>query len=154
MGIEEKAAVTLLDKGIKVPVKAPLLFRLFGKRLVHIVVRSPRLGTLYRLSLLIVRAGLTEEILNGEKPHQLILSYVKPMTQIAAQAWLNNWICGRVFGGLVAFWFRWSMDNIKLLGLCRVLVTLTGSEAFPNSITLVTSLKVTSPRMSQQTEGS
>ncbi|MDO3641976.1 hypothetical protein [Mucilaginibacter sp. L3T2-6] len=150
--IELNAAERLLDRGIKVPVTAPLLFRLFGKRKINVVVRMPYLGTLYRISALFLSMGISDDRLKdmtGENIHNLFAKHGKTLTKIVAQALLNGWLTGWLFARPVAAWLYWRLNNVQLLTLADTLVSLTGSDAFTNTIRLVRMMKRTAPNQSQ-----
>ena len=61
-----RAADTLLEKGVRVQcVTAPLLFRLFGRQRLNIVLHQPPLADLIRISRIVVQMGLEPKNLQG-----------------------------------------------------------------------------------------
>lgn len=157
MNAEYNAAKTLLDRGIKVPVTAPLWLRVFGKRTIYVTIRQPYLGTLYRISLLYLSMDIADdelERIDKMNPSRLFVQHGKTLARIAAQAILNNRIWGKVLGGVFARYIYWKVSPLMLLNITRALVALSGTEAFTNTIKLARSMKMTGVNLSQETQGS
>jgi hypothetical protein len=157
MNVEYEAASRLLNNGVEVPLSAPLLFRLFGKRNTLIIVRAPFYGTLARITRLYVKNRLSKEQLDAIEDadfHELFLTHHKAISKIAAYAWLNNPVCGFLLAGIVAWWFRWHMDDVKMHSLIKIIAALTRRKDFTDTIILVDTMRVTSPNLSQSTQGS
>ncbi|MGZ3753580.1 MAG: hypothetical protein ACXVAY_01395 [Mucilaginibacter sp.] len=157
MNIEQKAAATLLDKGIKVPVTAPLLFRLFGKQQINITIGHPYLGTLYRISELCASSGIDSDLLEGideMNAHDLYRVHGKVMARIAAYAWLNANRRGSLLAGIVSGWFYWHLKPIQLKTLVEVLIVLSNASHFRNTIRSVSTMTMMKPNLSQEAQGS
>jgi hypothetical protein len=155
MNIEKQAAARLLDKGIKVPAMAPLFLRVFGKRQVSFTVRQPFLGTLYRISLLYLEMNISDERLenmDAENVHVLFAQHGQTLAKIAAQAILNGHWSGKLLGGMLGRWLFWHLNSVHLLYIVKTLVSITGTDAFTNTIGLVRDMKMTTP--SQTAQGS
>lgn len=157
MNVEYNAAKTLLDKGIKVEVTSPLWLRAFGKRSIKMVIRQPYLGTLYRVSELFLSMGIDDaelEKINEGNAHQLFTKHGRTLAAIAAQALLNGYWMGKLFGGMMARKLFWRLTPSQLLTIAHVMVTIGGTSAFTNTIRFVGAMKMTSPNLSQQNQGS
>jgi hypothetical protein len=157
MNTEKQAAETLLDKGIKVRVSAPLLLRLIGIRKLRPVMRQPFLGTLHRISLIYLNSGMTaDELANVSETnaHELYRRYAMPLAEIMAQALLNGRIRGRLFGKVLAKWLAEHVQPIDLMLMANVLVGLNSKQAFTNTIRLVSTMTTTAPNLSQTNQGS
>lgn len=157
MRTEQHAAATLLDKGIKVPVTAPLLLRMLGKRTVNLVIKQPYLGTLYRISWLMLKTRLNDKQLNElneANAHILFARHGSSLAKVVAAAWLNDYWLGKLFTGLVSKWLYWHLTPIQLLTIANVLVFLSSTQSFTNTIRSVASMKMTKPNLSQQNQGS
>ena len=155
MNIEKEAAARLLDKGIKVRVTAPLFLRIIGIKKLAFVIRQPFLGTCYRISLLFLEMGISEERLDNladENIHMLFTQHGKTLAKIAAQAILNGKWRGRLFGRWFGSWLFWQLNQVQLMTIANVLVSITGTDAFTNTIGLVRTMKMTQP--SQTAQGS
>jgi hypothetical protein len=155
MNIEQTAAETLLNKGIKVPVTAPLLLRVFGKDQLRLTITQPFLGTLYRISAVYLSTGLTGadiDALNEANAHHLFTDHGRQLARIAALGWLNGYWRGRLLSGMVARWLYWHLTPLQLLTLANVLVLLSSTQAFTNTIRLAASMRMTN--QSQTIQGS
>ena len=157
MSIEYDAAKTLLDKGIKVEVTSPLWLRAFGKRTVTLAIRQPFLGTLYRISALYLGMCIEEadlENMEGAHLHLLFKTHGRTLAAIAAQGILNGKWSGKVFGRMLARSLFWRLTPLQLLMIARVMVSVSGTTAFMNTIRLIGSMKMTAPNLSQEDQGS
>lgn len=152
MTTEQKAAEALLDKGIKVPVTAPLFFRAFGKKDFYPVIRPSYLGTLYHIDLIYERAGLTAEALESieDNQHGMYRKYVKPLSRAIAWGILNNTTLGMLLARPLAWYLRGHMTNIRLLYAGRMLDTLSRPQAFTTTTKLLGRLKMTAPNLGQE----
>lgn len=154
---EYQAANALLEHGIKVQVTAPLLFRLFGKRTVSVVIRPPYMGTLYRISAINSGAGITEEVLETLDTlpvDQMNLKYIRPMAKVAATAILNNYWACMLFALPLALWLQWHMSQRQLMSVSFIINKLNGKKTFTNTIRLAAGLQITAPNLSQENQGS
>jgi len=157
MSTELNAVRTLLDRGIEVRVTAPLCLRAFGKKTVGFVLRQPYLGTLYRVSELYLSMEISEEALqslDAENIHFLLTRHGGKLANIVAQAMINSYMGGKLFGGMLAAWLRWRLTPAQLVSAAYTIIALSGTEAFTNTIRLVRTMKVTAPNLSHTAEGS
>lgn len=156
MTTEEKAARVLLEHGMKVPLMAPLLFRLFGKKEISVLMPPPLLGTLYRISEVIESSGMGT-VLNGGQAisiHELHSRFIKPLATIAAIGFLNGKWSGRIFSGPLAAWLYWHMRPLHLFACARVMSLLRMDENFTNTTRLIAGMKMTDPTLGQKESGS
>lgn len=153
---EAAAARALLEQGIKVPVRAPLLFRLFGKKKISLIVPPPVLGTLYRIGEIVEASGM-ERVLSGETAitmAQIHREYIKPMCRIVAIALLNGKFTGSAFAAPLAAWLRWSLSPLYLFTIVRKLEALRLDDVFMNTIRSTVAMKMTAPKLSPKEIGS
>lgn len=138
------------------PLQAPFLFRLFGKKTIDVVVKPPKLGTSLRISSLYARMGISADQLQElgqENLHGLFLAHGFAMLRIVATAILNSfWLCW--LNPVLAFWLKWKVGQKELLSLTYILVMLGGYENFPNTIRWAERMTVTKPNLSQPAKGS
>ncbi|MEO7212658.1 MAG: hypothetical protein ABIX36_07630 [Mucilaginibacter sp.] len=155
--MEQQAAATLLDHGIKVRVTAPLLFRLFGRKHIELVIIPPNMGTLTRISYLYLSSGITDEQLanmDDANAHNLFSKHGRLLSRIIATAWLYGYWRGKLLTGIVSGWMYWHLNSIQMRTIVNVLVMLSSRESFTSSIRSVAAMKMTAPTLSQQTQGS
>lgn len=101
--------------------------------------------------------GIDDERLEGldeENVHLLFTRHGKTLAMIAAQAILNGNKRGKLLGGILGRWLFWKVNPVQLLTIANVLVSITGTSAFTNTIGLVRRMKMTQPNRSQTAEGS
>jgi hypothetical protein len=156
MQTEQRAAETLLNKGIKVRVSSPLLFRLFGKRQFHPVIRPPALGTIVRIRKEYLSAGLTNEDIQNiatANIDELVKKLAKPLSRIAAYGLLNSYWLGLLFGRLLGGYLYRHMDANEFTTAIKVIIMMGDRTDFTNIITLVAKMDITTPTMSQTTQG-
>ena len=99
--------------------------------------------------------GISDERLaniDAENVHLLFIQHGKTLAKIAAQAILNGKWRSRLLGNVFGTWLFWKLNQVQLLTIVTVLVSITGTDAFTNTIGLVRSMKMTSP--SQKAQGS
>lgn len=153
---ELQAALALLNKGLKVRVSAPLLFRVFGKREHLITIYPPFLGTMRNADLVTLKAGLTDEkiqeIADGGPDN--LEENVKPIARVAAVAWLNNGLLITLLSPIVGWWFEGHLTSEQLYTFIQVFGALSNRSAFTNTIILTSSLRRTRPNLSQTIPGS
>lgn len=157
MNTEKQAAETLLNKGIKVRVSAPLLLRLIGIKKLRPVMRQPFLGTLHRNSLIMEESGLEFEnvtVINEANANYLYKHYPKPLSMIMAYALLNNRLLGWLFGKPLGRYLMWHVHPLDLMLIANVFVGLNSKQAFTNTIRLIGTMTTTSPNLSQPNQGS
>lgn len=158
MSNESQAAATLLDKGmLGGRVTAPLLFRLFGKKTFAVIIKAPSAGTINRINDLYLSAGITNDELTTLDDMAAQLLYKKfglVLCRIAAIAWLNGYLSGKLFGNIAGWWFYWKLPVPSLISIVRVLVMLSVKEGFMNTIRSVATIQMTAPNLSQINQGS
>lgn len=157
MNTEHKAAGTLLDRGIKVRVTAPLCLRVFGKKTVMLIWRQPFFGTLARISELYLSMNISDVLLadlDNADLHPLVARHSKTFARIAAQGLLNGLVSGWILGRLVGFWLLWKLKPGTLLNVALVMAAMADKTAFTNTTRLVRNMKITGPNLGQNNQGS
>lgn len=147
--VEIKAADTLLDSGVRAPVRAPLLLRLFGRREVSLTFRQPSMGALICISREYLKMGVDVEKLEGgsvEEAHRLLAENGRGVARIAAIGWLRRRARIRLFSGVAARWLLWRLSPQQLRDILLLLVTLSGVQDFTNTIRLLRAMNLMSPK--------
>lgn len=153
--VEQRAADTLLDKGVPILLRAPLLLRLFGKKRIKAIFHNPTGGTLlkinsYYLSMGVTAKGLAEMDFNG-----LLNAQVSQHTKVykaLACALLNNRLLQFLFTKIIAWWMADSLAYKYACRLYEVLLIQGGIEDFTNIIGLGAKLNMMATRTSQTTD--
>lgn len=149
---EKKAANILLERGVKVSIKAPLFFRLFGKKTINVVVKAPTLYTLIRIAdeSLTIDVELEKDI-DLKNAISIVSLHGKTMSKIVALAVLNSrrkqW---RV--GLLATFLRKNIDVKELFYIYQLILLYGGYEDFINIIRFTQTTRITKPMNLSQEE--
>lgn len=156
--IEQLAAETILERGVRVGLPAPRFFRFFGKKEVGIIIKQPYLGTLLHVSRLCTKAGFDFEGIDEGKldaAHQMMVDNVKDAARIIAFCVLNSRLKIWLFTWFLTDWLIWKLKPRKLAEISMLIITLGGYQDFTTSIRLLRMMKVTTPKnLSPQDQGS
>jgi len=142
---EHKAANILLKRGVKVPVTAPLFFRLLGKKTIDVVVKAPTSDTLLVIAekYLSMRIEQTKDLTLPES-FALLKNHSKTMTEIIAITILDqkrNFFKIRFFTWLLSK--RLTQEELNYL--FHLIVIYGGVEDFINTIRLMEAVRITKP---------
>lgn len=156
--VELRAADTLLERGVRVPVRAPLPLQIFGKKTVSLIYRQPSLGVLVCISREYLKMGVDVEALEGgslEEAHRLLRQNGLGVARIAAIGWLGRRRRIRLFAGPAARWMLWAMSPQQLRDVLLMLVTLSGIQDFTTTIKFLHRMNMMQPRgeMSREKSG-
>ncbi|MGV3705449.1 MAG: hypothetical protein ACO1NU_08725 [Arcticibacter sp.] len=154
---ELKAADTLLERGVRVKIRAPLLLRIFRKKTISLVIKQPTWGTMLRVSRLYLKMGISSEELKGisvEKAIELMSKNGKGFSKIIACLLLNGYITYFLFNRPLAFFLRESMEPNRMAALVELIILFGGVEDFMNTIRSVSTTIVTAPNLSPENQGS
>lgn len=156
--IERQAAEALLDVGVSVPFKevklpwrkAPLKLRFRMGR--------PRLGNQIRIARIFTSMDISHEKLERMKTAERLAFLAKngrSISRIVALTICRGKWSGFLLSGLVAWFLRWTVDDLYLEAAFRQWTLLLGTRAFES---IITSLEATNPlrpaMMSQTAERS
>lgn len=151
MNTEQKAASILLDRGVGWKVPAPWPLSIF-RRQVMLVIKPLRLGTLLELSRLYASMYIDPRELEKD-PHALIRG-IPVASRIAAVCVLNSPLKIKLFSGIVARFIKKRFTADMLLEMMLFIVTYSGTSAFTTIIRLVAGMRMTSPNLSHEDQGS
>ncbi|ADY51514.1 hypothetical protein Pedsa_0942 [Pseudopedobacter saltans DSM 12145] len=157
MQTELHAVETLLQRGVKVKARAPLLFRLFGKKTIVFKLGQPKAGTLHRVASYYLRTGIDQTKLHeitSEEALTVISVHGKNIYKAVATAILNGYWSGMLFTKPFAWWLSWHLTPKAILTLMDILITYGGIQDFMTTTRLVRSMKLTAPNLGQKTKGS
>lgn len=152
---QREAANILLDLGVSIPMTAPRLFRLFGKKQIRLTIRRPCWGTMVRISTVWLSMGVSSETIKKntlEDDLKLIQQHGRTVTKIVAYGILRGWFSG-LFAPILGRILLWKVHPTILVEAAYKLVTLSRVEDFTNTIRLLATMDVTR-MMSPQIKGS
>jgi len=155
---EKLAADTLLNRGVRMKVRAPFWLRLLGRKHLSITISAPYEGTLLRIASYFLSTGLKPEDIEAPNIMQCLLilqEHGKAISRAVAAGWLNSYWLGKLFIRPAAFWLRWNCKSEELLTIAYLLLANGGISAFIDTIRLIRQTKITTPKhLSQATKGS
>lgn len=146
------AAHTLLDQGVRFPIRAPWFIRIFGKKEINLLaVKRLKYG---------VSISISEKInsleIDVNKPIsitellQLKVRAGKKYSHIIACAIINNYWFLWLLVRPVAFFVRAYAEEKDIIALLYVVISLSATKDFHSIIDLMSLLVVTNPPESSQ----
>lgn len=155
--VEKYAADTILQRGVKVKIPAPFVLRLFRKKHIHLILKSPYEGTMHRVASYYLSTGITTDALEGitlEKALELQAKHGKTISKAIAVALLNGYVKGWLFTKMLAHYLRWHLKPEELFTLTTLIVVHGGVQDFINTTKSVRKLTLTAPKKGQKVQGS
>jgi len=135
--VQKQAADTLLERGVRFPIPAPFLLRIFGKKTVNLTVYRPKMGTLIYISKGFVGMEIdATTIEDGDvaQAYALVAKHGKEMSRLMAVAILNgNWRI-KLFAGMLGKWLQWQLNAELLATLFMIITNLSGVQYFTSTI--------------------
>ncbi len=140
MNAEKKTANILMQRGVAVPVAAPLFFRLFGKKKIELVVRAPDVRTSLKVAYRYLQLGIEN---TGEmslpEAFMLLKAHGKSITQIIALCISPTW-----FRPLSWLLMR-RLTHQEQSYLFQLIILYGGIEDFINTIRSIEATRITKP---------
>lgn len=157
--VEQFAADTILQRGVKVKIPSPFFLRLFRKKHINITVSSPFEGTLHRIASYYLSTGITADQLEGitiEKALALNKQHGVTISRAIAVAILNGYVSGWLFTKLLAHYLRWHLKPVEMYTLVSLLIIHGGIQDFTNTTKSVRMMTITAkkPMKGQTKKGS
>lgn len=156
--IERKAAETILECGVRIPIPAPCFLRLFGKKEIQIKIKQPYLRTLHTAAALALKEGFSFDKLdsgNLDAANEVIVKHAPSVAKWIAIHVLNNRVKNRLFAGLLGSWLMSRLNQKRILEIVSLIIIMDGYQDFTHSIRLIRSLRLTAPKnLSPQNQGS
>ena len=149
---EQQAANILLKRGVPVPVTAPLFFRIFGKKTLKLVVKSPKGNTLIRVAnkYLEMNTDILDDIALVDGI-QLLSNHGRIVSEVIALCILND---EKKFWRhkILARFINKRLDFDEQLFLFQLILIQGGVMAFINTIRLIKETRITKPMNLSPTE--
>lgn len=151
MNTEQLAAEMLLEKGVPVPVKVPLLLRVLGIKTAKMF--APSLGNRVRISRLYIKMNIPEEQLTETTQlvaETLLEKHAYTHCRIVAMAMYKGWLFPILFNHITALWLKWYGDDKKIMALAELLLLLSGAAVFMSTTRYIRAMKITAPNLGQK----
>ena len=153
--VEIRTVDTILDKGVRVPIPAPLFLRVFGKKTVNVTVHRPVMGNMLRISRLYLKLNIDSIDKGLGEWARLMETCTKPVTRIVAYGLLRGRTTAWLLNRPLAWYLRGCMHHADMANLAAMLVMLSGVQDFSNTIKFLALMKMTGPKnLSQDEAGS
>ncbi len=123
MDTQQKAAETILDRGVRFKFSAPGIVRFL--RLNRITIRPFRPGTILEFSCVV----LENELKEAKTIEQKVVS-IKPIARCIAIAVLNSRLKIKWFTNIYTRWLLWHCHYIDLLEMYEALVKINKAQDF------------------------
>jgi hypothetical protein len=150
---EARAAESLLDNRLRIHIPAPLLLRLFGKKMISLWFRRPTGAQLLRISALYVRMDIDLKTLDeGDTPvlFEHIARHAVHCSRIIAHGLIRSGPAASFLARPLGSYLLHYMDMQSLAELTKLIVFLSGGENFASIIRSIAHMKITAPIVSHQ----
>lgn len=154
---ELRAAETILQRGVRVKSRAPLLFRMLGKKSITLTLRQPTGGALIRMGYWYLLTQLPMSKLENISIEEALLYQVK-YGKLIYRALACLFLVGRfrtwLFLRPFSEYLRENLPFHDALRLLQLSILHGGLEDFMNITRLVRAKMITPPRLGQRTKRS
>lgn len=153
--IELHATETLLQRGVRVRVRAPFFMRVFGKRKVVVMLREPTAGALSRMGYWYLQCQLPLEKLEQISVEEALLFKVKYGKNIYRALACLFLVDKRLTWLLMKPYSEWLSESITVkdaLSLLQLNILHGGLKDFMTTTRLVRAKMITPPRLGQTTK--
>lgn len=150
LDVELKTVETLLDRGVQVPIPAPWLLRMLGKKVVTLTVRRPDSETLWKISTLYLkmkRSATTLEPESLDEAHLMIYECMIPASRIVAYGIASCCTPLGIRNRLLARYLRRHLDTRQMMELWTMVASLAGAHDFSNFIRSISTVRITKPKI-------
>lgn len=154
--VEQLAADTILQRGVKFKLAAPWYIRWF-KKSISVTLRCPSLGTMMQVSSHYLATGIKSheiEEVTIEQSLALMSIHGKALSKALACALLNGRLKSWLFTKMLANYLRWHCKPSALFALVTALTIYGGAADFMNTTRSVRHMTATTPKLGQKNQGS
>lgn len=149
-----RAAYSLLNRGVRYKLPAPVFFKLIGITEMPIIIKPLYAGTELRIAAILSEAGLTDpEAISKKEVTQLMLEHYKTIVRIVAVATLNS----RSVSAIRLYLRMRLLKRLSVWQLYELYSTIkefSGTAPFMNITRLAIQTRMTAPNLGQTQRGS
>lgn len=142
------AANSILKRGIRYKIPAPLFFRLLGRKTLGITITQLTAGTELRVAALMAEKGITESKLEKD-PSLILQEHYNDIVRIVAISTLNRFSISTL-----AMWWRMNLlKSITVWQLWELYISVrqySGTKPFMNITRLAIVTRMTKPNLGQE----
>lgn len=143
------AANSILKRGVRYSIPAPLFFRLLGIKKIKITVTQLCAGTELRVAALMAEKELTEEKLNNTDPSVIMFQHYNDIVKIVALSTLNRFAVSRL-ALLLRIRLLKTMSVWQLFELYTTVRKYSGTTPFTAITRLALETRMTKPNLGQE----
>ena len=154
MHIENQAADTLLERGLPLPVRAPLFFRLLG---LQPKCYQPTLGNKIRINKLYLKMGIDPkqlEEISLVAADQLLVKNGYRLCKIIAIGMCKGWLWPLLFAPAIAVWLKWKLNPKYACAIAYVMISQSGTADFMDTTRLIAQMQILAPSLGQSPQRS
>jgi len=147
---ELHAAETLLQRGVKVKARAPLLLRLFGKKTITLTLRVPTGGSLFRMGIWFFKCNLSAEQLEKiavEDALYFRIKHGKNIYKALACLFIGNKLLTAIFLKPYSSWLMECLTDKEALMLLNTVILHGGLKDFMDTTRSLKKMTITEPRL-------
>lgn len=149
---ELQAANSILKRGVRYKIPAPLFLRLIGRKQTGITITQLCMGTELRVAAILAEKGITEQKVKDTEPARLMLEHYADLLEIVAITTLNRFAVSKV-----ALWYRKRqlrrLTAWQLFELYTTIKQYSGLTPFTVITRLAAATRTTKPNLGQEETG-
>src|SRR5690606_10928793 len=154
---ELHATETLLQRGVRVRVRAPLFLRLFGKKTIVLTLSVPFAGAFIRMGRWFLLCQLSIERLEEISTQDALrfnVQYADNIYRALACLFIGNKLLTRLFLKPYENWLKESMTQSEALTLLQLVIVQGGLRDFMTTTRYIRGVMITIPKLGQATKRS
>ena len=154
MNVEAFAADTLLERGLPLPVRAPLFFRLMG---IRAVCYQPTLGNKIRINRLYLKMGINPDVLeecSQKTADALMISHGTRLCRIIAFGMVRGWLIPILLTPIIGVWIKWNLSPQRICAIVHVMITQSGTADFIDTTRCIEKMSILKPNLGQTNQRS
>lgn len=154
MSVEAFAADTLLERGLLLPVRVPLFFRLLG---IRAKCYQPCLGNKIRINRRYLKMMLSPEQLKQislAEADELMIKHGNRLSQIVAFGMVKGWLAPLLLVWLIGKWIKWYMPPSHICAIAYVMIAQSGTAAFIDTTRCIDRMQILLPQLGQEIQRS
>lgn len=154
---ELHATETLLQRGVRVRVRAPLLLRLLFVKTIPLILSEPTGGAYTRMGRWYLRCQLAiDKLIEISVEDALLFNvrYSRNIYRALACLFIGNQVLTWLFMKPVAYWLRESLSNSSALTLLQLVIVHGGIKDFMTTTRYIRGVMITLPSLGHKTKRS
>jgi len=155
--VQQQAADTLLERGVRFTIPAPFLLRVIGKKEIGFTIYPSKAGTLIAMSSRYLSMGIDTTGLDAgdvTEAYRLVSLHGKYIASTVAMAVFNSKWSIRLFSALLGRYLLWKLPAKRLYELLVIVTMQGGLKDFMNIIRLLPAVNMMKRNLSQEEKGS